>query len=143
VVGNTIFAMRPDVPNPLVLAVLGGDLEGTRTLIARGDNADVRIEQGYTLLHLAAQQRTCDIARELLDHGAAVDPMDSYGNTPLWVAVFNSKGEGDLIELLLARGADPYHLNRSGRTPIDLARLIASSDVARFFSHLPPTVTPS
>jgi uncharacterized protein len=34
-------------------------------------------------------------------------------------------------------GADPQVANDAGQTPVGLARLIASVDVARFFSDLP------
>ncbi len=73
----------------------------------------------------------------LLDRGAEVDKPDRFGNTPLWVAVFNSRGDGDLIMLLRDRGADPFHANERGKTPVGLARLIANHDVARFFADLP------
>jgi hypothetical protein len=53
------------------------------------------------------------------------------------VAVFNSRGDGDLIMLLRDRGADPFHANERGKTPVGLARLIANHDVARFFADLP------
>ena len=73
----------------------------------------------------------------LLDGGAAVDQPNAFGNTPLLVAVFNSRGEGDLIRLLRERGADPLIANTSGQTPVGLARLIGNYDVAQFFSDLP------
>jgi ankyrin repeat protein len=72
------------------------------------------------------------VARLLLDRGAAVDPTNRFGNTPLWTAVFNSKGDGDLIRLLRGHGADPLHVNKNGMTPLGLARSIANHDVARF-----------
>ncbi|NNM45400.1 ankyrin repeat domain-containing protein [Knoellia sp. DB2414S] len=53
--------------------------------------------------------------------------------TPLWVAVFESKGRGDAIQLLLDSGADPNVLNGSGRSPRDLAGTIANYDVSRYF----------
>ncbi len=72
----------------------------------------------------------------LLDAGASVDVENTYGNTPLFVAVLNSRGRGDIIGLLRSRGADPLHVNASGQTPVGLARLIANYDVAQFFSDL-------
>jgi hypothetical protein len=52
-------------------------------------------------------------------------------------AVFESRGRGDVIELLRANGADPRKGNAHGQTPVGLARLIANFDVARFFADLP------
>ncbi|MEO7702080.1 MAG: ankyrin repeat domain-containing protein [Opitutus sp.] len=65
-----------------------------------------------------------------LEH--CVDPVDVHGNTPLWRAVFNSCGRGELIELLISRGADPTKKNKSGTTPKDLAETIANYEVAKF-----------
>jgi hypothetical protein len=53
------------------------------------------------------------------------------------MAVFSSKGDGELIRLLRSNGADPMHRNRAGQTPVGVARLIANYDVARFFADLP------
>jgi uncharacterized protein len=65
-----------------------------------------------------------------------VDSEDIHGNTPLWRAVFNSRGRGDLIELLLSSGADRGHRNKRGKTPLDLANTIANYDVAQFFANV-------
>jgi uncharacterized protein len=88
-------------------------------------------------LHFAAQSNAVDVAGILLDAGAPVDPMDSNGNTPLLKAVFNSRGDGNLIKLLRARGADPYAKNKHGNSPLKLARTIANYDVRQFFTDLP------
>ncbi len=68
-----------------------------------------------------------------LERGAEVDPVNAYGNTPLFVATVSSRGRGELIDLLLRYGADPTRANASGQTPVGLARLIGNYDVARFF----------
>jgi ankyrin repeat protein len=59
----------------------------------------------------------------------------------LFVAVFNSRGRGDLIALLREHGADPTAPNHSGQTPLGLARLIDNFDVAQFFADLPEQPT--
>jgi hypothetical protein len=38
--------------------------------------------------------------------------------------------------LLRSHGADPLHVNNSGQTPLGLARLIDSYDVAQFFAEI-------
>jgi ankyrin repeat protein len=88
-------------------------------------------------LHFAAQEGSVEVARLLLSGGADVDSVDEHGNTPLMTAVFESRGRGDVIELLRANGADPRKGNARGQTPVGLARLIANFDVARFFADLP------
>jgi ankyrin repeat protein len=66
-----------------------------------------------------------------------VDQLNAFGNTPLFVAVFSSRGDGGLIRLLRERGANPLIPNQSGQTPVGLARLIGNYDVAQFFADLP------
>jgi ankyrin repeat protein len=92
---------------------------------------------GFTPLHLAAQEGSVEAARILLDHGAVVDAVNNFGNTPLFVAVFNSRGRGDVIQLLRANGADAHRANNTGQTPVGLARLIGNFDVAQYFADLP------
>ena len=65
-----------------------------------------------------------------------MDAVNSNGNTPLFTAVFNSRGRGELIKLLRHHGADPWHPNNTSQTPIGLARLIANYNVAQFFADL-------
>jgi ankyrin repeat protein len=94
-------------------------------------------DEGRTPLHFAAQSNTAKVAELLLNAGASVDPCDNHGNTPLIKAVFNSSGDGELIRLLRARGANPYSTNKHGVSPLKLARNIANFDVRQFFTDLP------
>jgi hypothetical protein len=63
-----------------------------------------------------------------------VHATDVHGNTPLFVAVLNSRGRGDLIALLRAYGADQTQSNGAGQTPIGLAHFGANYDVLRSFT---------
>jgi ankyrin repeat protein len=121
---------------PLHYAAFENNVALAQERLAAGDDPNLGDRQGFTPLHLAAQQWSVDVARLLLDHGAQVDAVNMFGNTPLFVAVFNSKGRGDLIGLLREMGADPSKANKSGQTPAGLARLIGNYDVARFFKDV-------
>lgn len=118
-------------------AALADDADQIRELIARGEDPDVADGQGFTPLHLAAQERATLAAAALLDAGANVDPVNRHGNTPLWVAVFNARDDGGMIRLLRGHGADPARPNLAGRTPLQLARTIANYPVAEHFADLP------
>jgi uncharacterized protein len=118
-------------------AVVDRDLDRAKDLVRQGANVNLADRNGWTPLHFAAQNDDAVTARFLLDSGALVDPRDSYGNTPLFTAVFNSRGHGELIELLRQRGADATAINKSGASPVSLARSIANYDVAGFFNDLP------
>jgi len=119
-------------------AALAGDVVSVRRELAGGADANVADVQGFTPLHLAAQAHALDAARELIAAGADVNAANLWGNGPLFVAVFNSQGRGEMIELLRARGADPLARNKAGQTPVGLARLIDNYDVAPFFTDLEP-----
>lgn len=118
-------------------AALANDPTAAEGRLAAGDDPNQADEEGFTPLHFAAQERAAEVARLLIDHGANVDEVNVYGNTPLFTAVFNSRGDGSVIELLRASGADPLRANLSGQTPVGLARLIDNYEVARFFADLP------
>ncbi len=117
-------------------AVVDRNLERVKTLVRQGMNINLADRDGWTPLHGAAQNNDAETARFLLDSGATVDTQDNYGNTPLFRAVFNSRGNGELIELLRHRGADAKSKNKSGVSPVSLARSIGNYDIARFFEDL-------
>jgi uncharacterized protein len=117
-------------------AALRDNAAEVRMLLARGANVDAQDRDGFTPLHFAAQQGSLAAAEALLHAGATVDVENRFGNTPLWVAVFSSRGEGDFIALLRSHGADPHHANKQRRTPVQMARLIANYDVARYFGDV-------
>jgi hypothetical protein len=82
--------------------------------------------QGQTPLHLACQEKDSErrnmvyIVEELINKKANVNAMDNHLETPLSVAIEHNAEE--IIELLLARNADPSLANSRGITPIDFLR---------------------
>ncbi|MFF9024404.1 ankyrin repeat domain-containing protein [Streptomyces eurythermus] len=121
---------------PLHAAALRGDVAEVEQLTTAGADPGSADGNGFTPLHLAAQEGHADAVQALLGAGAEVDRRNRFGNAALFVAVFNSRGRGDIISLLRECGADPMAENASGQTPLDLARLIADFDVAQYFADL-------
>ena len=121
---------------PLVEAVIGNNAETIKALLSSGVDVDQQDKIGYTALHYAAQNYLLDIALLLLEHKASVDAKDNYGNTPLFRAVFNSKGRGDMIQLLLRFGADKNLKNNHGVSPLELAKTIANYSIVQFFDDV-------
>lgn len=105
-------------------------------LLADGLDPNLGDKAGFTPLHFAAQNWHLEAAVVLLEGGAEVDARNQWGNTPLWAAVFNSKGRGELIDLLRRSGADPRATNLKGKTPVELARTIANYDVRQYFADV-------
>ncbi|GAC1470940.1 MAG: hypothetical protein PVSMB7_22230 [Chloroflexota bacterium] len=122
--------------SPLHYAALENDSQAALKLLHGGADPKATDRHGFTPLHFAPQEWSVDVAKPLLENGAPVDAINVFGNTPLFVAVFNSRGRGEMIELLRSCGANPLHENDAGQSPLDLARLIANYDVARFFDDL-------
>lgn len=128
------FYDKIDLDSSAVVALLikaGIDINATENKIA----------EQRTALHIAAIKGSAVICGLLLDGGASVDAQDKYGNTPLWRATMKYSGmkpgkreaTGEVIALLLARGANPTIVNYSGFSPLDLANTLGGTDVKKFF----------
>ena len=113
-------------------AAVQGRADDIQALIDSGADIDLPDEDGRTPLHFAAQQYQVRSAELLCRAGADVQARDKFGNTALWRATFDSQGRGDLIQLLLASGADPDAANDSGVSPRQLAERIGNCDVKQF-----------
>lgn len=118
-------------------AAKDGDLEAVRGLIEAGSQVIATDDGGYTPLHFAAQYLRPEVITLLIERGASLEAEDRWGNTPLWRATFSTTDDGAAVTVLLQAGADPFHANRSGNSPITLARRIANYSTAHLFDHLP------
>jgi ankyrin repeat protein len=70
-----------------------------------------------------------DSAKLLLDNGANINLKDIHGNSPIWTAIFNSKGDYKLVRLFVLKGADIDSENKHGMTSRKLAETIAGFDL--------------
>jgi len=105
-------------------------------LITAGADINAQDDNGWTPLHFAAQASCAECTSALLEAGANTALQDSFGNTALWRAVFESKGNGSVIQLLRKAGANPHVKNKHGVSPLAQARTIANYDIAQFFSDI-------
>lgn len=130
--GFSVDVQDADGRTPLMHAVLDGRCGLVKLLIELGADLNAQDGNGFSALHFAAQNFQVEPARSLCRAGAEVDLRDRHGNTPLWRAVFDSKGRGEMIRLLLESGADRKSKNKSGKTPLDLANTIGNYDLKQF-----------
>jgi ankyrin repeat protein len=122
---------------PLHYAAADGDITRVQEQLRNGADPNAQDDNGWTPLHFAAQANSASVTQALLNAGAEVGIPDAFGNTPLFRAVFCSRGEGVVIRLLREAGADPISPNKSGVSPVQLARTISNFDLAQYFSDLP------
>ncbi|MCF6442125.1 ankyrin repeat domain-containing protein [Pseudoalteromonas luteoviolacea] len=122
-----------DDRSELHYAALEGNAEKVRALIQSGALINRQCKQGWAALHCAAQTNCCATASLLLEAGADLELRDVFGNTPLWRATMSCKGDGSVIELLLCAGANPNAENKSGVSPVLLAKTIGNDNVAQFY----------
>jgi ankyrin repeat protein len=102
-------------------------------LVAEGCDPNQADKNGWTPLHVAAQECSLEAVQALLAVGANIDAQDSDGNTPLSNAVFRYTGDGSVVAVLLESGADAERSNFHGVSPRSLANTIANYDVRKFF----------
>lgn len=114
-------------------AVLLGNIDLVKYLIAKGTNLNSKDDLEWTPLHYAVQIHNLSIVELLLAAGANSNEVDSYGNTVLWRAVFESKGRGEIISLLLRNNANPKLENNKGISPYKLAKTIANYNIVQYF----------
>ena len=107
---------------PLFLAVLQNHRPTVQLLLPKTDVTLTSIEQ-ETLLHAAAFYGYTPLLQELLDTPSCkqlIEAQDHDGKTPLHKAVWMDP-KPDVVELLIAHGANPHALNPYGYTPLHWA----------------------
>jgi ankyrin repeat protein len=115
--GADIHAVAPeDSQNVLALAVRQGTLEKVEVLLDAGADIHYRTETGYDVLINAVHSRTMaegetllPLIELLLERGASPLGESDWGESAL--SVSSRKGRFDVVERLLAAGADPALLD--------------------------------
>jgi ankyrin repeat protein len=81
-----------------------------------------RLKGGFSALHFAVIQKNLDLTQVLVNSGAEIEIRDGNGNTPLWKAVMDYRGETEIlqiIKLLLASNASLDTKNDHGNSSRD------------------------
>ena len=127
----------------LMDAVIKGEGDRVKTLIAEGVNVNEPDELGWTPLQLAAAYGHVEIANTLLANGAGPNIKNSGGRTALMYAA--ALGHTAIVRALLTVGADPnavshdpedtdtgeYAWKLEGETALMLAAWSGHSDIIR------------
>ena len=105
-------------------------------LISRKINLDIQDKiKGHAALHLVSMYPNIKIAEKILEYGGNVNLIDYYGNSPLWYAVFNSRGNYDFVKLFLKYKAKSEFKNKANRSPLDFAIQIEDNFLIKLLSE--------
>ena len=99
-----------DPLKPIHRAVMNNDVAAFGVELADGTDINTPGPEDMTPLHIAADRGNVEFAKALLGAGANVDPINVWGNTPLWMAIMKQSRtcpDGSMVRLLLDHGADP------------------------------------
>ena len=119
VAGQDINAIGPGGQTPLMQAVLSGNDAAVDLLPARGADASIGEQDGYTPCHGAGFQGRAGIMKALLAHGLpCTTDRHSDGFTPLHRACWGRETRHtETVRVLLEAGAPPDQPCRNGALP--------------------------
>jgi ankyrin repeat protein len=106
-------------------AAMNNDVETVQRRLDAGVPVDlVEHRARYTPLHFAADNGAVNAAAALLDAGADIEARAERDVTALHIAVsrWRQSPDGDLLKLLLARGADKSAGDMHGWTPFERSK---------------------
>lgn len=105
--------------------------EAVRQLLAAGADPNEVMTGGARPLHTCGMSRSGQLSTQvLIEAGAEIEALDTYGYTPLHRMASNNLAVG--AEALLAAGADPNRPTEkpyTGDTPLSIARSSGARDV--------------
>ena len=105
---------------PLTLACGTGNTVLIEKLLAAGADANAARWNGETALMIASRAGTVPGVKLLISKGANVNAVDSgrSQNALMWAA---AEGHSDVVDLLIASGADPKIASKAGFNPLVFA----------------------
>src|SRR5215470_11946842 len=129
-VAGMIAAAAPAGGMAVVDAAMNGNRDAVRSLLKDGADVNTAQADGMTALHWAAQKGDVDLAKLLLYASANVRATTRIGGyTPLLVASRN--GNAEMIDALLAGGAEVNNATTNGTTALMLAAAAGKVDAVK------------
>lgn len=116
----------------LHLAALWSGPEIVKLLMDNGAEANPKDYLSWSPLMWAAL-RDRKVTSALIDGGASVNFTDANRNTPVILAA--GRGHADIVELLLARGADPLMANKEGLNALTTAEKKGYTELAELLKN--------
>lgn len=130
---NPVLLPGHHVITPLLLASSQWSESVIRILKLYNANLDTQMQNGDTLLHMAAIERKRTIVPLLLELGANPNIKElDYGSTPLHKAAFS--GNPGIVQALLRGGTNAQSLNNLGQKAVEIAHLYGHTEVEEILS---------
>jgi ankyrin repeat protein len=120
-----------DPLKPIHRAVMNNDVAAFGVELADGTDINTPGPEDMTPLHIAADRGNVEFAKALLGAGANVDPINVWGNTPLWMAIMKQSRtcpDGSMVRLLLDHGADPNRTEGKNSPLVMIGRIAGFPD---------------
>ncbi len=125
----------------LLVSVIRGDTRLASFLLGQGADAETRFTgidtaKGSTPLMWAANWGFPEMVRFLLKHGASIEARDDEGLTALmYAASAKDRGNTEVLEILLAAGADTKAATAGGETAASLAQRYGKQRAAELLKN--------
>lgn len=117
----------------LMIAVNQNNLSIIQKLLNKGADINLADFDGLTPLMFAATNGFIDVVQYCANYPTiTINQQSKKGNTALMVALYAEKSliiKRQLIQLLLAAGADPEMGNNDGTTPLKIAQAIGDAEI--------------
>jgi ankyrin repeat protein len=110
----------------IIIASSSGNKAMVKMLLDKGANPNITNE-GYTAIIYATSYGFVEIVEMLVENGADVNQIHLDGTTPLINAVLSDDGE--MVKLLLDKGADPAIKDYGENTALDYAKAMKNSEI--------------
>ena len=125
--GLTRLELRAE--QDILYAAANGYAEAILRYIEKGGDVNKTNRKGYSALHFAANSGYVEVVRVLVANKIEVDAAaNRYNKTGLHYAARH--GRKEIATLLLDKGANVNAVDRSGRTPVDIAEYYRRSETA-------------
>jgi len=120
---------------PLYLSCLYGESETVDALLSFGANPNILCtSRKIAPLHLAALKGMLNVATNLMNHNAEVNPISPKYGTPLHVAV--GKNHQIIFQYLLEKGATVNLTNEDGESPLHVVSRRGHTEIAKVLLSL-------
>ena len=123
----------PDGENctPLIWASFHNRPDLLKWILENSGNVNHQDRNGYSALHYVSQERLPNICEILLNAGSQTELRDAFGNTPLWTASINARGDMSVVRLLVKHGASFDNVNNAGKSIREMATIFYPDEFAK------------